>query len=81
MPAGRFFSRMPPAIEPGSMVVLTGARASWLLDFHARMRAIQRRGGFTKRAIRQKNCADAIYTLYTVQALLKLSPEPQEAAE
>ena len=36
VPAGRFFSRMPPAIEPGSMVVLP-ARASWLLDFHARM--------------------------------------------
>ena len=26
MPAGRFFSRMPAAIEPGSMVVLSGAR-------------------------------------------------------
>ena len=36
VPAGRFFSRMPPAIEPGSMVVLP-ARASWLLDFHARI--------------------------------------------
>ena len=36
VPAGRFFSRMPPAIEPGSMVVLP-ARARWLLDFHARI--------------------------------------------
>ena len=36
VPAGRFFSRMPAAIEPGSMVVLP-ARASWLLDFHARI--------------------------------------------
>ena len=47
----------------------------------ARMRAIQRCGGFTKRVIRQKNGADALYTLYTEHALLKLSPEPQEAAE
>ena len=68
MPAGRFFPRMPPAIEPGSMVVLP-ARTSWLLDFHARMRAIQRRGGFMKRAIRQKNGADALYTLYIEHAL------------
>ena len=45
------------------------ARARWLLDFHARMRAIQRCGGFTKRAIRQKNGADALYTLYTEHAL------------
>ncbi len=59
---------MPPAIEPGSMVVLP-ARASWLLDFHARMRAIQQSGSFTKRAIRQKNGADALYTLYTEDAL------------
>ena len=44
-------------------------RARWLLDFHARMRAIRRCGGFTKRAIRQKNGADALYTLYTVHAL------------
>ena len=68
LPAGRFFSRMPPAIEPGSMVVLP-ARARWLLDFHARMRAIQRLGRFTKRSIRQKNGADALYTLYTEHAL------------
>ena len=68
VPAGRFFSRIPPAIEPGSMVVLP-ARASWLLDFHARMRAIQQRGRFTKRSIRQKNGADAFYTLYTEHAL------------
>ena len=46
-----------------------------------RMRAIQRCGGFTKRAIRQKNGADASYTLYTEHALCRLSPEPQEAAE
>ena len=68
MPAGRFFSRMPPAIEPGSMVVLP-ARARWLLDFHARMRVIQRCVGFMKHAIRQKNGADALYTLYTEHAL------------
>ena len=68
VPAGRFFSRMPPAIEPGSMVVLP-ARASWLLDFHARLRAIQRSGDFTKRAIRQKSGADTFYTLYTEHAL------------
>ena len=43
--------------------------ARWLLDFHARMRAIQRCGGFTKRAIRQKNGADAFYTFYTEHAL------------
>ena len=47
------------------MVVLTGG-TSWLFDFHARMRAIQRRGGFTKRAIRQKNGAVTRSTLYTL---------------
>ena len=36
---------------------------------HARMRAIQQRGRFTKRSIRQKNGADAFYTLYTEHAL------------
>ena len=56
------------ALAPGSMVVLP-ARARWLLDFHARMRAIQRRGDFMERAIRQKNDADALYTLYSGNAL------------
>jgi len=43
--------------------------ARWLLDFHARMRAIQRRRDFIKRAIRQKNGADKLYTLYIEHAL------------
>ena len=43
MPAGRFFPRMPPAIEPGSMVVLTGAGELALglsrADFGTRVRS------------------------------------------
>ena len=60
---------LPGSIAGGIREKKRHAGTRLALYFHARMRAIQRSGGFTKRAIRQKNGADALYTLYTGHAL------------
>ena len=62
--AGRFFSRIPPAIEPGSMVVLTGAREVALgLSRADACHSTTRR--FHESAIRHKKTALTRFILYT----------------